>query len=107
MKEQFIHTDPPEELISKLKNYQRIASTIEADWGSIRLDKYFLELVADSFTTSGGKRQGFPLEVFDALTKLQLMNMALLKSKGILTEKDEEDPNSRFGLGMWDLPKNF
>lgn len=107
MKE-YIHLVPPLELINVLElSYSRIAHMIELDWGSTRLDKYLLDILSDSFKDDGAKRQGFPLEVFDALTKLQIINMNYLKSKGILSEKDEEDPNSRFGLDTWELPRNF
>lgn len=102
----FLFESAPSDLVSILKDYPKIYSLIELDWGTTRLDKFLLDLLADSFRDDGKKRQGFPLEVFDALTKLQLANLELLKSKGILEDEDD-DLNSRFGLDTWDLPKNF
>ena len=73
--ENYIYADPPKDLIDKLVSYPRIAAMVEMDWGSTRLDKFLLDLVSDSFKDDGKKRQGFPLEVFDAITKLQLYNL--------------------------------
>ena len=78
---------------------------VELDWGSTRLDEFLLDLTADAYR-GNSKRQGFPLDIFDALTKLQLFNLQYLKHCGIVPEGDD-DLNSRFGMDVWDLPKNF
>lgn len=92
-------------LIDELEGFGRIQTAIEAEWGSVRLDKYLLELITD---TKDGKRQGFPLKVMNGLIGLQRLNLEQLDENGIQID-EPDDLNSRIlhHTGMWDLPKNF
>jgi len=71
---------PPRVILQE--KYPKILERIEILWGSIELHNY----LEHTLTTDRSNRQGFPLDVIQALGEIHLEHRAALREKSVLKE---------------------
>lgn len=87
--------------IERLSEYPKIKWTVETLWHTVELKKYIDRLFGD---TRDGQRQGFPINVSEALLNISRENIAYLESIGI---EFDDATNPDFCPTGWEIPRNF